>query len=75
MEDWDRLMEGKTFITDLGAGRPLQPEGADACLGRYAVWSPVKEGPGHVIVEVGGELAPLMERYSVSPDLVCTLVS
>lgn len=74
MEDWDRLMEGKVFITDLGADRASPPDDAGERPGRYAVWSPVREGPGHIIVEVGDELTPLTERYGVPADLVCALV-
>ncbi len=73
MEDWTELMAGRTFITDLGAPRESQVEGKTVTLERYAVWSPMKSGEGHTVVEVGGDLAALMARYSVSADRVCTL--
>ncbi len=73
MEDWTELMAGRTFITDLGAPQESQVEGKAVTLERYAAWSPMQSGEGHTVVEVGGDLAALMERYGVSADRVCTL--
>lgn len=75
MEEWKELMAGRRFITDLGAPRQTQSEGKEVTLGRYAVWSPLGGGEGHAIVEVGDDLADLMERYQVPADRVCTLVA
>ena len=74
MEEWNKLMAGRGFLTDLGAARPPAPGSGDPPPGRYAVWSPLRGGEGHTIVEVGDNLAALMERYQISPELVCTLV-
>ncbi len=73
MEDWAELMAGRTFITDLGAPRESRVEGKAVTLERYAAWSPMQNGEGHTVVEVGGDLAELMERYGVPSDRVCTL--
>lgn len=66
MEQWEALMAGKTFITDLGAD--------NLPVGRYAVWSPLDGGQGHAVVEVGQELDALMDRYHIPSDRVCVLV-
>ncbi len=73
MEEWDVLMEGKTFITDLGADREAELEEGPTLLGRYAVWSPLQGGRGHAIVEVGRDLEALMERYEIPTERVCVL--
>ncbi len=67
MTQWEELMAGQTFITDLGVER--------ASVGRYAVWSPLQGGQGHAVVEVGQELDELMSRYRIPQDRVCVLAS
>lgn len=73
MEDWKELMEGRVFITDLGREGKAQVEGREETLARYAVWSPLRGGEGHTVVEVGGDLETLMKRYEVPSERVCTL--
>lgn len=67
MDDWKELMEGRTFITDLGVPRQA--------VGRYAVWSPLRGAEGHTVVEVGSDLHTLMERYGIPAERVCTLTT
>lgn len=66
MDQWEALMAGKAFITDLGAD--------NLPVGRYAVWSPLSGSQGHTVVEVGQELDTLMDRYHIPCDRVCVLV-
>ncbi len=73
MEDWTELMAGRVFITDLGAPRQSQVGGKAVTLERYAVWSPICGGEGHTVVEVGGDLEALRQRYGVPADRVCAL--
>lgn len=75
MEEWNAMMAGRTFITDLGAPRQTQSEGKQVTLGQYAVWSPLRGGDGHTIIEVGDDLEELMERYRVPAERVCTLAA
>lgn len=65
MTEWEKLMRGNFFITDLGE---------DFGMERYAVWSPAKNSHQHIIVEVGNDLDALCEKYSVKSDKVCRLV-
>ena len=37
---------------------------------RYAVWSPLKDKPGHMIIEVGNDLTHLQQKYNISDNLV-----
>ena len=53
MEQWEAMMGGKTFITDLGEERHAEINGVDTVVGRYAVWSPIRNASRHQIVEVG----------------------
>lgn len=46
MEQWEAMMGGKTFITDLGEERHAEINGVDTVVGRYAVWSQI--GRAHV---------------------------
>ncbi len=73
MEDWTELMAGRVFITDLGAPRQSRVEGETVTLERYAVWSPLRGGEGHTVVEVGADLEALMRRYGVPADRICAL--
>ena len=56
MEQWEAMMGGKTFITDLGEERHAEINGVDTVVGRYAVWSPIRNASRHQIVEVGCDL-------------------
>lgn len=73
MAEWNEIMEGKLFITDLGADREVQLEGKDITLGRYAVWAPIQNCDRHQIVEVGRDLAALQQKYQVPDERVCKL--
>ena len=44
--------------------------GNKVIIGRYAVWSPLKDKPGHMIIEVGNDLAQLQQKYNISDSLV-----
>ena len=39
MEQWEAMMGGKTFITDLGEERHAEINGVDTVVGRYAAVS------------------------------------
>lgn len=58
MEQWEAMMGGKTFITDLGEERHAEINGVDTVVGRYAVWSPIRNASRHQIVEVGAICRP-----------------
>ncbi|MFR2156836.1 MAG: hypothetical protein ACLS43_06795 [Evtepia gabavorous] len=58
MEQWEAMMGGKTFITDLGEERHAEINGVDTVVGRYAVWSPIRNASRHQIVEVGCDCRP-----------------
>lgn len=73
MEDWNELMEGKVFLTDLGAPRRTELEGQPITLGRYAVWSPLQGAKGHAIVEVGDDREELAARYRIPTERICVL--
>lgn len=73
MEDWNELMEGKVFLTDLGAPRQTELAGQPITLGRYAVWSPLRGTKGHAIVEVGDDLEELSARYGIPAERICVL--
>lgn len=72
MLDWEKLMKGKCFITDLGSEQTREVEGALTAIGRYAVWSPTKAGT-HRVVEVGNDCGRLQRKYRVKDGLVCRL--
>lgn len=71
MEQWQDSFGGKRFITDLGSSQSVELDGEATELDRYAVWAPA--GEGHQIVEVGGNLDALWEKYGVPIERVCTL--
>lgn len=73
MEEWDCLMGGKAFITDLGKDHTVMVKEVEQTLGRYAVWSPMKGRDGHTIVEVSSDLTGLMCRYGIPVERVCTV--
>lgn len=75
MQDWNELMSGKAFITDLGTGKTSVINGEEVSVGQYAVWSPVINSQGHQVIEVGSDLETLMKKYSIPEDRVCRLAA
>lgn len=73
MQNWDTLFEGKLFITDIGKNTTVFVNGQSTELGRYAVFSPNKDQPGHQAIEVGSDLEMLMQKYNISADCICVL--
>lgn len=73
MSQWDELMQGKLFITDLGENRHAEIDGMDTVVGRYAVWAPIRNADRHQIIEVGCELLPLAEKYHIPHERICTI--
>ena len=73
MEQWEAMMGGKTFITDLGEERHAEINGVDTVVGRYAVCSPIRNASRHQIVEVGCDLQALVEKYQIPDSRVCVL--
>lgn len=73
MTEWTEMMEGKLFITDLGADQEAEVEGKNVTLGRYAVWAPIRNCNRHQIIEVGKDLAPLQQAYQIPNERVCKL--
>ena len=65
--EWEDLVEGKTFITDLG-----EESGStgNSAICRYAVWVPGNDMIGHRITEVNNDLQILQEKYHVPDELV-----
>ena len=62
MEQWEAMMGGKTFITDLGEERHAEINGVDTVVGRYAVWSPIRNASRHQV-----------EKYQIPDSRVCVL--
>lgn len=75
MQDWNELMNGKAFITDLGVGKTSVINGEEVDVGQYAVWSPVTNSPGHQVIEVSSDLEALMRKYSILEERVCRLAA
>ncbi len=73
MVKWSELMNGKAFITDLGENQTAIIDDEETIVGRYAVWSPVKNSSGHQVVEVSDRLEMLMEKYKIPNERVCYL--
>ncbi|MFQ9412009.1 MAG: hypothetical protein ACLR1T_14580 [Evtepia gabavorous] len=74
MEQWEAMMGGKTFITDLGEERHAEINGVDTCGGPVrAWWSPIRNASRHQIVEVGCDLQALVEKYQIPDSRVCVL--
>ena len=55
--EWEKITEGKTFITDLGKGDK-----------RYAAW--VYLNKQHHIAEVGSDINTIKKKFKVADDLV-----
>lgn len=60
------LEKDSYFISDLGGETQTQVDGLP--LGRYAVWR--SNGEQLQMLEVGGELSPLLEKYGLRPEQV-----
>lgn len=75
MQKWSELMNNKFFITDMGSSMTSVIDGSEVTVGRYAVWSPVKNSTGHQAIEVSDDLARLMEKYGVPEERVCRLAT
>lgn len=70
---WNDLMGGRTFITDLGVERHVELDGVDTTVGRYAVWAPIRGCDRHQVIEVGQTLEVLMDKYHIPAERVCSL--
>lgn len=66
----EELTQGKVFISDISTENTTTINGNKVIIGRYAVWSPLKDKPGHMIIEVGSDLAQLQQKYNISDSLV-----
>lgn len=66
----EELTQGKVFISDISTENTTTINGNKVIIGRYAVWSPLKDKPGHMIIEVGNDLAQLQKKYNISDSLV-----
>ena len=66
----EELTQGKVFISDISTENTTTINGNKVIIGRYAVWSPLRDKPGHMIIEVGNDLAQLQQKYNISDSLV-----
>lgn len=66
----EELTQGKVFISDISTENTTTINGNKVIIGRYAVWSPLKDKPGHMIIDVGNDLAQLQQKYNISDSLV-----
>lgn len=66
----EELTQRKVFISDISTENTTTINGNKVIIGRYAVWSPLKDKPGHMIIEVGNDLAYLQQKYNISDNLV-----
>lgn len=66
----EELTQGKVFISDISTENTTTINGNKVIIGRYAVWSPLKDKPGHMIIEVGNDLTHLQQKYNISDNLV-----
>lgn len=73
MPQWNEIMGGRLFITDLGADQEVKAEEGSIILGRYAVWAPIRNCDRHQIVEVGSDLGSLQRVYKIPDERVCKL--
>lgn len=65
--EWNELVEGKNFITDLGEKIGSNGQGV---ICRYAVWTQSTVSGKHQIVEVGNNLDELRNKYQISEDMI-----
>lgn len=73
METWKQLVGERSFISDLGKSHEAEIGGMKTEVGRYAVWVPVPGSGRHQVVEIGDDLNRLLEKYSISADMVLKL--
>ena len=66
----EELTQGEVFISDISTENTTTINGNKVIIGRYAEWSPLKDKPGHMIIEVGNDLAQLQQKYNISDSLV-----
>ena len=74
MDEWTRLTANRVFISDLGENQRAEIGGMKTEIGRFAVWAPVPKG-NHNVVEVGTDVAVLMEKYAVPQERVLRLMT
>lgn len=75
MQEWNQIMKGKTFITDMGVSRTSVINDEEVTVGRYAVWSPVSNSESHQVIEVGEDLDLLKSKYGIPEERVCRLAA
>ncbi len=75
MDDWEKLIRNKPYITDMGKNCTVEFHMIHAVVGRYIVWLPIVNADRHFIAEEGNNLEELMERYSVPPERIQRLGS
>ena len=71
---WQNLTANKVFISDLGHTPIASVNDLNVPVGRYAVWSPVKNSSSHQVIEVSDDLHYLQTKYHVANELLLTLV-
>lgn len=65
MDQWEKLVKNKAYITDLGKNCIMEFHTVHAVVGRYIVWLPKPNSNRHFIAEEGNNLEELMEKYDV----------
>jgi hypothetical protein len=68
-------MTNDTYITDFGVSLVGKcDDGTEMTIERYGVWERVPaKGNRHQVVEVGNDLARLMEKYKITADRVISI--
>lgn len=73
--DWNMLVDGQFFISDLGESRAFVYQGQTVSgLPRYAVWKPAENSGKHQLVEVSHNLDYLKNKYKVKNDLLFVII-
>ena len=71
MDDWDKLVKNKAYITDLGKNCTMEFHTVHAVVGRYdRSGIPKPNSNRHFIAEEGNNLEELMERYDAPPQRI-----
>ena len=65
MDQWEKLVKNKAYITDLGKNCIMEFHTVHAVVGRYIVWLPKPNSNRHFIAEEGNNLEELMEKYDI----------
>lgn len=65
MENWDRLIRHKPYITDLGKNCTMEFHMIHAVVGRYIVWLPMAELTGTSPLKKETNLEELMKKYDI----------